>query len=120
MAKRTGPTNPITRKLIADLRSLSTKDQAKIWDRIADELSKPERKRKNVNIYKINKYAGDGETVLIPGKVLSDGNLTKKVIVAAFQFSGKAKEKISRTGNAVYIRDLMKSNPKGKNVRILG
>ncbi len=120
MAKRTGPTNPITKKLIADLRTLSTKEKSKIWDRVADDLLKPSRTRRKVNIYSINKCADEGETALVPGKVLSDGNLTKKITVAAFQFSEKAREKINKTGKAISLRDLMKDNPNGKKIRIIG
>ncbi len=120
MTKRTGPTNPITKKLVAELRTLSTKEKAKIWDRVADDLLKPSRTKRKVNIYRINKYAKDGETVLVPGKVLSDGNLSRKINVAAFQFSEKAIDKINKSGKAISLKELMKDNPKGKNVRIIG
>lgn len=69
---------------------------------------------------KVQKVAKDNETLLVPGKVLSSGELTKKVTLAAWQFSEQAKEKINKVGKAVSIQDLMKSNPKGKSVRILG
>ena len=61
-----------------------------------------------------------GETVLVPGKVLSNGDLTEKVNVAAFKFSQKAQEKIeSAGGECVSIDDIMESNPKGSNIRIM-
>ena len=81
---------------------------------------KPSRTRRKVNIYSINAYAKDGETVLVPGKVLSEGNLSRKVNVAAFQFSEKAREKINKSGKAISLREIMQSNPKGKNIRIIG
>jgi len=74
-----------------------------------------------VNVYKIDKYARDGETILVPGKVLSVGNLNKKVDVAALTFSAEAKEKINQAqGRALSITELFKQNPDGKKVRILG
>lgn len=120
MAKRTGPSNLATKKLIADLKSLSTKEKVKIWKRVANDLEKSTRQRRKVNVYKIDKYTKTGETAVIPGKVLSEGDFTKKLTVAAFSFSEAAKNKINKTGKAITIRQLMKDNPKGKKVRILG
>ncbi len=120
MAKRTGTTNLELKKLIADLRSLSTKEKVNLWKRIADDLTKPTRKRREISISKINKHLQDGEIALVPGKVLSHGELTKKATVAAFRFSESAKEKINKVGKAITLQQLMKDNPKAKKVRILG
>ena len=66
-------------------------------------------------------HIGDEETALIPGKVLSSGDLTKKLTIAAWTFSDKAEEKIKKAGGkSISIEDLMKNNPDGKNIRILG
>jgi large subunit ribosomal protein L18e len=120
MVKRTGTTNLTLKKLIADLKSISTREKAPIWRRIAEDLEKSTRQRREVNISKIDKYIKEGETAIVPGKILSEGELTKKVTVAAFRFSEKAKEKIAKTGKAISIQELLKENPKGKKVRILG
>ncbi|MBU2589975.1 MAG: 50S ribosomal protein L18e [Nanoarchaeota archaeon] len=120
MVKRTGPTNVQLQKLIVELKKLSTKEKVAIWKRVANELSKSTRSRRSLNLSKVQKVAKDNETLLVPGKVLSSGELTKKVTLAAWQFSEQAKEKINKVGKAVSIQDLMKSNPKGKSVRILG
>lgn len=108
-------TNPELKKLIADLRSLGTKEKVKLWKRVADDLSKSTRSKREVNLYKIEKYLRDGEIGIVPGKVLGVGEASKKT-VAAFQFSKSAKEKL----NAMTIRELMNKNPKAKKVRILG
>lgn len=120
MAKRTGPTNLVLKKLIADLRTLSNKEKVSLWTRIADDLNKSTRQRRNVNIYRINKNTKEGETALVPGKVLSEGELTKKTTVAAFRFSDSAKNKINKIGKAISLQQLMKDNPKGNKVRIIG
>ena len=120
MAKRTGPTNLSTRKLIADLRSLGTKEKAPIWKRIADDLTRTTRTRREVNLLTIEKAIENDEIALVPGKVLSQGKLTKKVTVASFKVSEKAKEKINKEGKSITIQQLMKENPKGKKVRIIG
>ena len=120
MAKRTGPTSLVLRKLILDLSKLAKKEKVKAWEKLAEELSKPTRKRREVNIYKIDRYTREDEIAVIPGKVLSEGNLTKKITVAAFKFSAKSKNKINKIGKAISLQQLIKENPKAKKVRILG
>ncbi|HLD15229.1 MAG TPA: 50S ribosomal protein L18e [Candidatus Nanoarchaeia archaeon] len=115
--KRTGPTNDNLRKLIIDLNTISKKLKIPLWSRIAFELNKPTRKRREVNLRQINSYINDGEIALVPGKVLGDGDLTKKAKVAAFRFSESAKAKIK---DSLSIEELVKTNPKGKGVRIIG
>lgn len=116
---RTGPTNLATQKLIIDLKKLSNKEKAPIWRRISEEMAKSTRSRREVNLSKLEKYLGKDEIALIPGKVLSAGQFTKKNTVAAFRFSEKARETINKTGKAISIQQLMKENPKGKKVRII-
>jgi large subunit ribosomal protein L18e len=120
MVKRTGPTDVILRNLIKDLNTLSTKQKVNIWKRIAKDLSKSTRQRRVVNVSRLNNFAKDGETVIVPGKVLSEGDFTKKINVVAWNFSEVAKTKINSTGKTMTIRQLMKDNPKGQKVRILG
>ncbi len=120
MVKRTGPTTLELNNLIQDLKDLSRKEHVKIWHRIANDLSKPTRQRREVNLYKLNKYVKDNETAVVPGKVLSIGDLNKKIVVAAYQFSSSAREKINKTGKAISINQLIKENPKGNKVRIIG
>lgn len=120
MAKRTGPTSTETRKLIADLKKLSTKEKVELWRRLANDLLKSTRQRREANIYKINESTRDGEIAVVPGKVLSEGELSKKITVAAFKFSDKAKEKINKIGKAISLQQLIKDNPKGKKCRIIG
>lgn len=120
MVKKTGPTNQYLRGLIQDLKILGNKQKKNIWKRVASDLERPTRIRRKVNIFKINIYSKNNETVLVPGKVLATGELDKKVMVAAFQFSGNAREKINKKGKAISIQELMKENPKGSKIRILG
>ncbi len=117
MVKRTGPTNPELQKLI---KALQEKADINLWKRLAKDLAKPTRQRRIVNIYKINKFARDGETIVVPGKVLNLGEMEKKVDVAAFSFSEKAKQKINQVAKTMTIEELMAKNPEGKKVRILG
>jgi large subunit ribosomal protein L18e len=109
-------TNPHLFSLINALKKLSAKEKVPLWKRIASDLSKPSRKRRSVNISHIEKNLKSNETALVPGKVLGTGNENKKLKVAAFQFTDSAKAKV----HALTIQELMKSNPKGKGVRIIG
>ena len=118
--KRTGPTNDFMKKLIADLRSLGTKEKIKMWKVIAKELEKPARMRREVNIERLNRAAKKDETVIVPGKVLAQGELDHNIKVAAWNFSEAAKQKINKIGKAISIQELIKENPKGKKVRIIG
>ena len=114
--KRTGPTNYQLQTLLSELAD----KPSKFWKRIAYDLNKPTRQRRTVNVYKIDKLAKDGETIIVPGKVLSLGEMTKKVNVAALSFSEEAKKKIEEKGKTLTIKELLQSNPDGKGVRILG
>lgn len=117
--RKTGPTNYQTQELL-----LKLEDKAKtsrFWKRVINDLKKSSRNRREVNVYKIDHYARDGETILVPGKVLSMGELNKPVEVAALNFSGNAREKIiAAKGKTLSIQELFEKNPEGKKVRILG
>ena len=97
--RRTGPTNQLLKDTIKLLEKRSR--ERPIWGRVAELLSKPTRERPAVNVSKINRYASDGDIVIVPGKVLGAGNISKKVTVAAFSFSAKAAEKIKAAGGRV-------------------
>ena len=90
------------------------------WIKIAGILSGPRRKSIDFNLQEINRNAKEGESILIPGKVLSQGEMEKKVKIIALGFSGKAKEKLSKSKNeAVTIIEEIKKNPEGKGLRIM-
>jgi len=107
-------------ELLQLLKKTAIENDAAVWKRVAVELEKPTRRRRIVNIYKIDKYVREGETVVVPGKVLGTGELSKKLNVAAFSFSGDAAEKIGAKGKAMTIQELVEKNPKGKNIRLMG
>ena len=113
----TGPTNTVTKQLIIQLQQVARKQKVPLWHRVAEELSRPTRQRREVNVGKIAEVIQDGEIALVPGKVLGDGEWTKKGKVAAFKFSAAAAAKIK---DRMSIQELLLSNPKGKGVRIVG
>jgi len=64
------------------------------WLEVARLLSSPRANRININLDQLDVKVKDGETIVVAGKVLSQGELTKKVKIVALSFSAKAKEKI--------------------------
>jgi len=107
-------TNPELVKTIIEAK------KKKNWLEVAATLSSPRAKRINMNLNKINDEAKEGEIVVIAGKVLSQGELNKKIKVVALGFSEMAKEKISKAkGEALTILEEIKKNPEAKNVRFL-
>ena len=118
MVKRTGPSNYQVKEFLLEIES---KNNSKFWNRIAHDLQKPTRQRRIVNVYKIDQFAQEGEIIVVPGKVLSLGDLNKKVDVAAMYFSEEARKKIiGAKGRVLSLKELFEKNPEGKNARILG
>lgn len=114
-------TNNQLQTLIGDLKSLSRKEGVKLWSRIANDLEKATSQRRIVNLSKLAHYTKENEQLIVPGKVLAGGDLSHKVTVAAFSFSKGAKERIEKLqGKALSIPEMMKENPKGQKVRIIG
>jgi len=107
----------VTQNLIREVGKLGKKSA--FWKRVGYELSKPTRKRCEVRLSTINDNTKAEDTVVVPGKVLSGGELGHKVTIAALSFSGKSKEKIAKNGKAIGILQLAKENPRGKKVRLL-
>jgi large subunit ribosomal protein L18e len=114
------PKNQIDERLIRKLREESYKGSA-IWKKVADDLNVPTRERKIVNLSRINRFASENEVIVVPGKVLAAGELGCKVTIAASRFSEGSIEKIKSSGSsAMSIEELMKKNPSGKGIRIIG
>ena len=85
MVKRITKTNPMLISLIIDLKKKSHENDVQIWKDVAIRLEKPLRNWAEVNLKKINTFVQDNETALVPGKVLSSGDLTKKSSAPSFK-----------------------------------
>ena len=108
-------------QLIESLKTAAISKNVPLWKRIATELEKPSRSKREVNVYKIEQVARDGEIIIVPGKVLGSGELSKKITVAALSFSESARNKIiAHKGEALTINELLTKNPQGSKVRIMG
>ena len=93
---------------------------SKKWQNIAQIISGPRRKYSAVNIDRIEKESSNGDVLIVPGKVLGGGNLTKKLRVCALYFSASAANKIKNNkGETIKIIDEIKKNPNAEGVKLL-
>lgn len=113
--------DPNRMALARELKKEGKSKDARIWTRIGDDLLRSRKNRSEVNLWKICKHTKKDDVVVVPGKVLGNGMLDHRVTVAAWYFSENAKRKISKTGGeAISITELIKKNPTGSGVMILG
>lgn len=120
MPKRTGSSNQDLQKMIADMRNRGHKEKSGFLIKVADELSKPSRQRAEANISRLERACAAKEDVMIPGKLLSDGILTKPLTVACLSASEAARKKVeSAGGKIISIGQMAEKNPKGTGVRIV-
>jgi large subunit ribosomal protein L18e len=112
--------NPNTLQLIDECKRMANENSASIWKYIAELLEKPERHWAEVNTGKLEKYGKDGATVLVPGKLLGGGSITKPLTVTAFKSSTSARKKIVDAGGCILsIPELIEKNPKGTGILIM-
>jgi len=92
----------------------------KAWLNVAEILSGPRKNRTALNLEELNEKIKSEKIILIPGKILSQGELDKKIKVVALNFSEKAKEKLKKSGaETLTILEEVKKNPEAKGVKIL-
>ena len=108
--------NPI---LVETLRA-AKKAGGEFWMKAAAVLSGPRRNKVAVNLGDIEALTSEGDSIVVPGKILSQGEISKKIAIVAFAFSEKAREKLLKTkSHAVSILDEIKKNPEAKGLRLI-
>ena len=121
MARNNKKTNPSLLTLIGDLKAQTRSNGAPLWRDVALRLEKSRSNWAEPNLSRLSRYAAEEDVVLGPGKLLGSGDVAGKPSVAAYSVSSSAKAKIEAAGGEVVtIHDLMKANPTGKGVFILG
>lgn len=89
---------------------------SKLWKYVYWLASKPRRTRVSVNLAKIDKYSAVSENVVVPGKVLGVGSVSKSLNIAAIEYSKDSIRKLKEAKcNVVEISDMMKK----ENVKII-
>ena len=106
---------------VEELKRASRENDAPIWKSIAKRLEGPNRNWPVVNVSKIEYNVSKNGKVVIPGKLMGGGILSKKVTVSAYSFTKSAVEKIEDAGGKCMIyNEFIKKNPSGKDVVVVG
>jgi len=106
--------------LVETLRA-AKKTGSDFWLEVAGVLSMPRRTKIAVNLNEIEKMTKEGDSIVVPGKVLSQGELSKKVAIVAFAFSDKTREKLLKTkSQAITMLEEIKKNPEAKGLKVFG
>jgi large subunit ribosomal protein L18e len=109
--------NPLLKKEIEGLAKAGI--EKPVLKSVAKGLNRPRRKRFEVSLSRIDRFARQGDTIVVPGIVLSCGKITKSVSVAAARFSSGARKKIEKAGGkCLTIEQASKLEP--SKIRIMG
>ncbi len=120
MASRRRKGNPQLVHLMVELRRASRQSRAPIWSAVADRLDRARHQTTPLNVGQLERLARAGDTIAVPGKLLAEGPLSKRLTVGAFGFSAEARAKIHAAGGTTLsLAELLKSRPDGTGVRLL-
>lgn len=120
MSRSISKVNPVLVHTIRELRRARRAHDAPVWDAVADRLGRARHQVVPVNVGQLNRLGAANEVVVVPGKLLAEGRLTKSLTVGAFEYSAQARAKVvAAGGQALSIDELLKSRPDGTGVRIV-
>ncbi|MCL4375624.1 50S ribosomal protein L18e [Candidatus Marsarchaeota archaeon] len=77
--------------------SASSEKKRKLFKRIAKFAAKPKRSRVSINLNRLDKYASASDNIIVPGKVLGLGNVTKSFNISALDYSSEAAKKLAES-----------------------
>ena len=90
------------------------------WNSIAKIISGSTKKYSAVNLDRIERETKEGDTIVIPGKILSSGHVNKKIRIACLSCSEKAKKKLkNKKCEIVSILEEAKKNPEARGIKII-
>ncbi|HLY76555.1 MAG TPA: 50S ribosomal protein L18e [Thermoplasmata archaeon] len=112
--------NPELARVIIELKKAARAHQAPIWRAAAERLARPRHQVFPLNVGHLERLAEARQTIVVPGKLLAEGHLTKPLTIGAISYSSEARSKVhSAGGTTLSISELVKSHPDGKGVRLL-
>ncbi len=102
--------------LISSLEKAYRKTKKNFWKDLAERLKSPSRSNIVVSVEKINEIAKakKASIIVVPGKILSEGELEEKIKVVAVSASKTAIQKMQKKSEFVYLRDFAKDFDKVK------
>jgi large subunit ribosomal protein L18e len=103
------------------LRKASKESKAPIWNAIERKITGRRANRSEINVGMLAKVTENGQTVIVPGKILGTGSIGHKLTVCSFSISEAAAAKIIQAdGSVMNLKDFIKKYPDGRGVRIIG
>lgn len=89
--------------------------------KLANKLSGSTRKQLRINVGELNEIGEKNENnILVPGKILGEGEIKKKITISALSFSEQARDKLKKAGCEIRtINQEIEHNPTLKGVKIL-
>lgn len=104
-----------------DFRKASKTHKAPLWARLAEDALKPGVAQRTINLNRIDELTQAGDAVVFPGKVLGIGNIDHGITLFAFSISLAAARKLVKAGGRFLSNEeIIKQNPTGKGVVLLG
>lgn len=90
------------------------------WINIGKIISSSRNNTPVVNLDKIDKESKEGDVIVVPGKVLSQGEVIKKIKLIALNFSQTAREKLNKSKiEFIILLEEIKKNPRAQGIKII-
>ncbi len=107
-----------THPILVETLLLARKQKA--WRPLAQKIASSTRTHAAINLGQLDKNTKEGDTVVVPGKVLGTGEVTKRFRVCALSFSQVALEKLKAAKvETVTILEEIKKNVKAEGIKIV-
>jgi large subunit ribosomal protein L18e len=105
-----------TISVLVALERAGRKTKKPLWTDLAEKIMKPRRRAISINVDKVSRMAEQlkAKVIVVPGKILSQGEFTSKATVTAFAASEGAIAKINKTGKYIPMKEFAeKADSKG-------
>ncbi len=120
MAQSIPKQNPEVTHALLELRRAARSHSAPIWAAVARRLERSRHRSMPVNVGHLERIAGASEAVVVPGKLLADGRISRPITVAALHCSEAARAKVHGAGGKVLtLHELLAWKPDGSGVTIV-
>ena len=102
-------------------KSAAKSTKKPVFKRAVKMLSKKTNQLAKVNVGKLDSISPEGGVILVPGKVLGEGEVGKALHVGAVAYTSSAADKItSAGGEALLIKDFIVKYAEAKGVFLVG
>jgi large subunit ribosomal protein L18e len=106
---------------LAAAKSAARSSRKPVYRQAVKMLSRKTNRLVEVNVGKLDNMSSEGSVLLVPGKVLGEGDVTKELHVGAVAYTTSAAQKISSAGGeALLLKDFVAKYGEGKGVLLVG